>query len=479
MLARFSLPVAAALGLGLGLTLLSSAGWLALPLVAAALLHATTAPGPRALVARLFWTGTFYSAGTLWWVMILAGKALAFPPAGLLAWVLYAIQGAFLAAAGLIVSRVSTSPLSRIWWLAAAWLLLEWLRFLGPLAFPWPTLGAALLNTPLIQLADLGGVLLVSAVMLGSAAALASWRWNRQPLLWLVPVLALCLGYGLTRQPQSGPVQHALLVRTDFDGFERASGQLDLPATLRRLSTERRPEELLIWPESSLHPSRLAEFPAPGLLGLVRSPLAGDPAAENVVAAAADGLVVAENPKAKPVPFGESFPTFGGLLTPLYRSLEARTGFDLTHSVAPAAALQPLPLGGVLYGAYVCYDSIFGWPARQLAAQGAQVLVNVSNDSWFVSAGVRQHFELGRIRAIETRRYLLRSVHAGWAGTINDLGQPTQLLTSGEGAIHAEYRLLSGQTLYTRVGDLPALGVAAFFAAYGAWLGRRSRPQSV
>ncbi len=101
-----------------------------------------------------------------------------------------------------------------------------------------------------------------------------------------------------------------------------------------------------------------------------------------------------------------------------------------------------------------------------MALSGAQVLVNISNDGWYTGWGVWQHFDMGRVRAIETRRWVLRSVNRGVAATINDLGEPVQTLTEGEGVLHAKYPLISGQTVYMRFGDVPALLIALLLLAY-------------
>jgi len=126
----------------------------------------------------------------------------------------------------------------------------------------------------------------------------------------------------------------------------------------------------------------------------------------------------------------------------------------------------------VLYGVYICYDSIFSWVARHEANAGAQVLVNISNDGWYKGWGVTQHFEMGRVRAIETRRWVLRSVNEGVAAVIDDLGRPVATLDQGEGVLHARYQLLNGQTVYMKGGDVPAL-VLALSLLIVAWRAER------
>ncbi|MCV4802906.1 apolipoprotein N-acyltransferase, partial [Escherichia coli] len=84
-------------------------------------------------------------------------------------------------------------------------------------------------------------------------------------------------------------------------------------------------------------------------------------------------------------------------------------GGDLDDT-APGTRLAPLGP----YGAYICYESVFPGTARGLARGGAEVLVNVSNDAWFgPSFGGLQHFAMGRLRAVENGRWLLRAGNDG------------------------------------------------------------------
>jgi len=177
--------------------------------------------------------------------------------------------------------------------------------------------------------------------------------------------------------------------------------------------------------------------------------------------------------KAHPVPFGEYFP-LSSLIRPLYTSVFRLIGFPF-ESQAPGQTYQPVVLTGEVYGVYICYDSIFSQVARHLALQGAQVLVNVSNDGWYTGWGVWQHFDMGRVRAIETRRWILRSVNKGVAAVVNDLGEVVQKRSEGVGVLHAVYRQLDGCTLYMRVGDTLVLTLILLLFSYAAWIDVRAR----
>ncbi|WP_084049028.1 apolipoprotein N-acyltransferase [Deinococcus hopiensis] len=450
-----------------------------LPL-AFALAFAARAGTPRQVAGRLWWAAGVQSAVHLWWLTAFLAKLFGSPVMGTLAIALYALEGTFFAGMAWLVARAFRTPLARVWGLAGGWVLLEWLRFLGPLAFPWPSLGYTLLPTPALQIADLGGVLLGSVLVAATAASLVSLRWgSHRPHALLTFTWLAALAYGITRLPGEGPVQPVLALRTTFDSFGRATQYVSPEQQLeaqRRLSSARTPGELVIWSETALTASRsttfFPSFPAPGISGL-GTPQGEIPRRNSVIGIDAAGQLTTRSEKARLVPFGEYFPLYGPL-RPAYGLIERTLGFELTP-IPAAQTLTPLTLGGVAYGAYVCYDSVFPWVARQLANKGARLLVNPSNDGWYDGWGVQQHFMMGRVRAIETRRWLVRSVNDGVAGAVDDLGRPVQTLERGEGAVHVRPRLLSGQTLYMRLGDLPALLLAGALLLYAARLERRSR----
>lgn len=470
----------------------------ALPL-AAILAHAA-APTRRGVTARLFWAGFGYFALHLWWLGAFLHQLLGAAP---LVVVLFALEAAFLAGMAAVVVTLTRTPTGRIWALAGGWVILEWLRFLGPLAFPWPTLGYTLLPTPAIQIADLGGVLLGSVLVTFTAASLAhAWtgrpqtgrqQQGRLPLLPAVLAAvawAAALGYGATRTPGDGPEQPMRVMRTTFDAFGRASGQLtpeEQFAAQTTASLNRPPGSVIVWSEGAISSpgtrptpgQTIPAFPGPGISGVGGSeqltPPGPDPIRQpatyrqfNTVASLdAGGTIQSMSAKARLVPFGEEFP-FRPILGPAYRLIETSLGFTLP-SMTPNPNPTPLTLNSVLYGAYICYDSVFPWVARALANRGAQVLVNPSNDGWYQGWGVQQHFNMGRVRAIETRRWVVRSVNQGVAGTVNDLGQPVQTVDSGQDlqALDVRPKLLTGTTPYMRLGDWPALMLAVGMIIFG------------
>ena len=81
----------------------------------------------------------------------------------------------------------------------------------------------------------------------------------------------------------------------------------------------------------------------------------------------------------------------------------------------------PTVLGAneVRLGAQICYEGLFDWFSRRLANQGAQVLVNLTNDSWYGAwQQPYQHFYMTLARAVEVRRPLIRATNTGISGAI-------------------------------------------------------------
>ncbi len=111
--------------------------------------------------------------------------------------------------------------------------------------------------------------------------------------------------------------------------------------------------------------------------------------------------------------------------------------------------------GGHKYGIFVCYESIFGDEVRQFVKNGAQVLVNISDDGWYGESGAPwQHLNMARMRAIENNRWLLRATNTGVTTAIDPHGAiafeaPRHI----RGAFVFPFGFLAVTTFYTEHGD--------------------------
>jgi len=148
------------------------------------------------------------------------------------------------------------------------------------------------------------------------------------------------------------------------------------------------------------------------------------------------------------VPFGEYVP---------FKQIFSFAG-GLTKEVGDfsrGTSRVPLDAGGSKLGVFICYESIFPDDIRQFAYNGAQVLVNISNDGWYGDSGAyAQHLKQSRMRAVENNRWLLLDTNTGVTAAIDPNGRivasaPRKTRT----ALRAPYALSNLTTFYTRHGD--------------------------
>lgn len=120
----------------------------------------------------------------------------------------------------------------------------------------------------------------------------------------------------------------------------------------------------------------------------------------------------------------------------------------------------------VRVGTGICYESIYGELMGRFVRNGANVLCVITNDSWWDdSPGHRQHFEMSRLRAIETRRYVLRAANGGFSGVIDPLGRVLEKTNYDERtAIKTTVYARNGETFYVKHGDY--LARIAFLLAF-------------
>lgn len=106
----------------------------------------------------------------------------------------------------------------------------------------------------------------------------------------------------------------------------------------------------------------------------------------------------------------------------------------------------------------ICYESIYGDFVRQQVQKGAQLLCVITNDGWWGNTpGYKQHFSFARLRAIETRRWVLRSANTGTSGSIDPSGKIIKKTAYWTKAAFSQtVQLRSDKTFYSKYGDWPA-----------------------
>jgi len=121
-------------------------------------------------------------------------------------------------------------------------------------------------------------------------------------------------------------------------------------------------------------------------------------------------------------------------------------------SFSAATSHAGLDAGAQRLGTFICYESIFPDEVRQGPLQGAQVLVNISNDGWYGDSGAwKQHLQQTEMRAIENDRWLLSATNTGKTASIDPFGRIAASTDRKiRTALVAPYALVSGTTFYTR-----------------------------
>ena len=158
------------------------------------------------------------------------------------------------------------------------------------------------------------------------------------------------------------------------------------------------------------------------------------------------GLEAGRYDKIYLVPFGEFIP-------PLF-SWVNRISHEIGDFV-PGNEVKVLNSPAGRLGVFICYESAFPHLVRRFAAQGADVLFNLSNDGYFGhSAAYAQHLSLVRMRAVENCRFIVRSTNDGITAVVDPAGRvrrrlPPYRLTAGL----LRYGRVAEQTLYAKTGD--------------------------
>ena len=109
--------------------------------------------------------------------------------------------------------------------------------------------------------------------------------------------------------------------------------------------------------------------------------------------------------------------------------------------------------------ANICYEDVFGHELLPAIRQGATILANFSNLGWFGDSwALRQHWQMARLRAIETQRPVIRATNTGITGAISETGQVIAALpTAIAGYVDIQVQGRTGLTPYTRWGNYPPL----------------------
>ena len=368
------------------------------------------------------------------------------------------------------------------------WVSFEFVRaHLPGIGFPWNLLGyPAADNAGLVQITKITGIYGLSflvaafnALLAWTDAAAAPSLKRRLTIFAAVAALLLIVLFVAPRLVPTPASSHlARAVQVNFpetaayepNWFVAHAKDLEQIQSLSLSPTARRPD-LLIWPEApapfSFQDAQFARiasslairFQHPFVAGVIewKPQIDSSGAAprnrlvpyNSALMFDAQGQRVFSYDKVHLVPFGEyePFPLIHRVVTSLSDEVG---GFRKGSSYSVA----PLP-GGYSLGVFICYEAIFSGEVRHFAAHGAQLFVNISNDGWFGrSAAGEQHLRMARVRAVENRRWLIRTTNSGITVSVDPYGRIFRPLpTDVRAAVDLPYDFRTDTTLYTRFGD--------------------------
>lgn len=158
--------------------------------------------------------------------------------------------------------------------------------------------------------------------------------------------------------------------------------------------------------------------------------------------------------KSKLVPGAESMPFIGGL--ELFRGLILDLGGVPGVGLGTQSEREVFASVQGVIAPLICYESIYGDYVTDYVKKGGEALFVITNDGWWGNTlGHRQHHYLATLRAIETRRYVVRSANTGWCSFINSRGD-TYRKSEYDAPLTLRDRIhmRDEKTFYVRYGDL-------------------------
>ena len=362
--------------------------------------------------------------------------------------------------------------------------------------FPWDLLGNSQVeNLWVTRLAPLGGVMAISFVVAIANAGVAGVFLLKGRLrlyfggVGIFVALLSIAGSTFAKAPRAtleeptqtavlmqenlsvgaeGRTESALSTNDELQAFRRATLHPKLVAGednhVSIVAAQSHPT-IFVWPEAPSHlrsddpafreaiRQLVQTAGAPGIIGSLGVDFAdqarrGYYEYDSASLFKASGSYAGRYDKIHLVPWGEYIPFkrlffFAGKLT------------EGVGDMDPGSSRSVFEASGHRYGVFICYESIFGDEVREFVRNGAQVLVNISDDGWYGDSGAPwQHLNMARMRAIENHRWVLRSTNTGVTTSIDPFGR-----LAGEaprhvrGAFSFPFAFIDGTTFYTRHGD--------------------------
>jgi apolipoprotein N-acyltransferase len=449
-------------------------------------------PGAQGLTSfRLgYVTGAVSALGLLYWtaLVVIQYGGLSLPVGIVVMGLLCLAVACFPALFAWLVGRwIAAHGLRGLLFAPFAWVATELLRAYTFFRFPWCLLGYSQhRHLPFIQIASVTAVYGVSFLLVQSAALLAYAALETDPRrrriagvgLGLTLAVVFLIGLAVLRLPLpvNGMVRVGL-VQANIAQDEKwnpasAAANLRKHFELAAVAADRG-ARLVVWPESAV-PHRFDEAPelADELRAFCRrrglyllfgnddrrfDDVIGERLFVGAKMLTPEGALALRYHKIRLVPFGEYVP-----MQPLI-TLGGRVAAKLVQQVSDFSPGDEAATGlvdGRRIGAFICYEAIFPDLARLFARDGADLLVNITNDAWYGrTSAPYQHLAMATFRAVENGKYLVRAANTGITAVVDPRGHVLESTSLFEPAVIVrDVPTIPGQTFYARHGDVFAGG---------------------
>ena len=457
-------------------------------------------PAPRKAFLLGWLAGTVFFYGSLHWLtfsMVHYG--------GIPQWLAYLLLLPAPVIGGLFIGvfALALAYLIKNWGASALfvtpllWPSLEWARLLivGQL---WNAIGYSQAFHPaLIQTARWGGVYLVGFLIVLANAALAYLFLKRSIRAAAVTALvvfgiatAIIVSWRSSQLTQlSKPSEVAVVAlqpNVPMTLVKPAEEMQDLlnrhvsmsEEALSHLPKDQKPR-LVIWPESPMNftygiDPQLQEFlkrftttNQTALLFNSQEQAPNEGIYNSAVLVNQQGRLIAQYDKIRLMPFGEYVPL------PRWMPGASLIG-AIVGDFTPGTNYRPMTIGDVRAGVFICIESAYPHIPRNLTREGADVLINISNDGYLGPTEVmRQHLSNAVFRAVENGRPVLRVTNSGISAYITSNGEVRDATQGFQTAtrIWSVARNENSGTFYSRRGDLfvgstAALSVLLFAGSF-------------
>jgi len=358
---------------------------------------------------------------------------------------------------------------------ALAWTILEYIRGSFAGGIPWLLIGASQYKfIYIIQIANITGIYGVSFLVALVNSVVCEKKYKLIKTVFVLMILVTIGVYGNAKinkqdtgsELKIGIIQPNIPQEVKWDP-DYSDWMID---RLINLSEKVGSCDLLVWPETAVPALAESKKTQNELVLMVRqlncNLLVGSQGIDKENRYYNSAFFISEKkgiekeyrkihlvPFGEYVPFGKTFP-FLKKCTPIEGEFYPGNEYVLFDVEVNNTKLY--------IGTLICFEDIFPSLARRFVSNGADILINITNDGWFgKTAGPYQHMILSIFRAVENKRPLIRSTNTGVSCFIDSSGRITDVIRDKNnnailvtGSTSAYVRTVKKDTFYTKYGDI-------------------------